>query len=100
METYGKMEPSKVIEDLKKRAKALKTTEASQKPNRLSIDDAKADFFVVSPRAPGTVEELIAKTRVRFYRSIDDALGAIDKDLYTRDVTVLPHGSSTVPIGV
>src|SRR2546426_10537525 len=39
METYGKMEPAKVLEDLKKRAKAGKVTEASQKPKRIALDD-------------------------------------------------------------
>lgn len=98
METYGRMEPDKVIEDLKKRAKLGKVTEASQKPNRLALDDAKTDFVVVSPKAPGAVEELLAKTKIRFFRTIDDALGSLDKRLYEREVAVLPHGSSTVPI--
>ena len=98
METYGKMEPAAVVEDLKKRAKAGKVTEASQKPNRLALDDPKADFIVVSPKASGTVEEFLGKTRIKFYRAIDDALRAIDSKLYENDVAVLPFGSSTVPI--
>lgn len=98
METYGRMEPAKVIEDLKKRAKIGKATEASQKPNRLAIDDAKTDFFVVSPKAPSSVDELLSKTKVRFFRAIDDALRSLDSRLYEREVAVLPHGSSTVPI--
>jgi hypothetical protein len=98
METYGKTESSRVVEDLKKRAKAGKVTEASQKPNRLALDDAKADFVVVSPKAPVVVEEFLNKTRIRFYRSIDDALKSIDSKLYERDVAVIPYGSSTVPI--
>ncbi len=98
METYGTTEPSKVIEDLKRRAKIGKVTEASQKPNRLAIDDAKTDFIVVSPKAPSSVEELLAKTRIRFFRTIDDALGSLDRRLYDREVAVLSHGSSTVPI--
>jgi hypothetical protein len=98
METYGKMEPSKVVEDLKKRAKAGKVTEASQKPNRLALDDAKADFVVVSPKAPAVVEEFLSKTRIRFYRSIDDALKSMDSRLREQDVAVIPYGSSTVPI--
>jgi lactate racemase len=98
METYGKMEPAKILEDLKKRAKAGKVTEASQKPNRLSLDDAKADFVVVSPKAPAIVEEFLSKTRIRFYRTIDDALKSVDPKLYERDVAVIPFGSSTVPV--
>jgi lactate racemase len=98
METYGKMEPSAVVEDLKKRAKAGKVTEASQKPNRLALDDPKADFMVVSPRAPTVVEEFLAKTRIRFYRAIDDALRSVDSKLYEKDVAVIPYGSATVPI--
>jgi nickel-dependent lactate racemase len=97
METYGRMEPAKVIEDLKKRAKLGKVTEASQKPNRLALDDAKTDFVVVSPKAPSAVEELLGKTRIRFFRTIDDALGSLDRRLYEREVAVMPHGSSTVP---
>ena len=92
------MEPEKVIEDLKKRAKLGKVTEASQKPNRLSLDYQKADLMVVSPKAPSTVPDLLAKTRIRFFRKIDEALTTIDKKLYERDVAVLPHGSSTVPL--
>jgi hypothetical protein len=98
METYGKTEPTKVLEDLKKRAKAGKVTEASQKPNRLALDDAKADYVVVSPKAPAVVEELLNKTRIRFYRTIDDALRSMDSKLYDRDVAVIPYGSSTVPV--
>lgn len=98
METYGKMEPAAVVEDLKKRAKAGKVTEASQKPNRLALDDPKADFIVVSPKAPAIVEEFLGKTRIKFYRAIDDALRAIDTRLYEKDVAVLPFGSATVPI--
>lgn len=98
METYGKMEPSKVVEDLKKRAKAGKVTEASQKPNRLAIDDAKADFVVVSPKAPTVIEEFLGKTRIRFFRNIDDALKSMDPKLYERHVAVIPYGSSTVPV--
>jgi hypothetical protein len=98
METYGKMEPGKVVEDLKKRAKAGKVTEASQKPNRLALDDAKTDYAVVSPKAPTIVEEFLSKTRIKFYRSIDDAMGAMDSKLYERDVAVIPYGSSIVPI--
>ena len=100
METYGRMSPTKVIEDLKKRAKLGKVTEASQKPNRLALDDAKTDFVVVSPKAPGAVEELLGKTRIRFFRTIDDALGSLDRRLYEREVAVMPHGSSTVPTTV
>ena len=99
METYGKMDPGPVIEDLKKRAKAGKVTEASQKPNRLALDEAKAQFLVVSPKAPPVVQELLTKTRIEFHRSIDDALRALDERLYERDVTVIPFGSCTVPIG-
>ncbi len=98
MELYGRMEPDQIIEDLKKRAKTGKVTEASQKPNRLSLDDKRADLIVVSPHAPESVEELLAKTRIKFFRSIDDALGSLDKWLYERDVAVVPHGSSTVPL--
>ncbi len=100
METYGKMEPEKVLEDLKKRAKAGKVTEASQKPNRFALDDKRADFMVVSPQAPASVEELLGKTRIKFFRAIDDALRSLDANLYSRDVAVLPYGSSTVPIAV
>ncbi len=98
METYGKMDPEKVIEDLKRRAKLGKVTEASQKPNRLALDDKRTDFIVVSPNAPGSVEELLNKTKIRFFRTIDDALGSLDKKLYEREVAVIPHGSSTVPL--
>jgi lactate racemase len=98
METYGKMEPTQVLEDLKKRAKAGKVTEASQKPNRLALDHEKARFMVVSPKAPPVVEEFLNKTRIGFYRSIDDALKSIDSKLYEKDVAVIPYGSSTVPI--
>jgi nickel-dependent lactate racemase len=99
METYGKTEPGLVIEDLKKRAKTGKVTEASQKPNRLALDDGKATFIVVSPKAPLVVQEFLAKTRIEFYRSIDDALKSVDSKLYEREVTIIPYGSSTVPIG-
>ena len=98
METYGKMEPQKVIEDLKRRVKQGKVTEASQKPNRLSLDDGKADIVVVSPKAPTVVEQLLAKTRIRFCRSLDEALERLDKSLYSGMVGFVPFGSSTVPI--
>ncbi len=98
MELYGRMEPEKVIEDLKKRAKTGKVTEASQKPNRFAIDEKKTDFILVSPKAPKPVEELLSKTKMKFYRTIDEALGSLDKRLYERDVAVIPHGSSTVPV--
>ena len=98
MQLYGRMEPDRIIDDLKKRAKLGKVTEASQKPNRLALDSKRADFVVVSPKAPAQVEELLSKTQIRFYRSIDDALGSLDKRLYERDVAVVPHGSSTVPL--
>ncbi len=98
METYGKMEPDKVVEDLKKRAKAGKVTEASQKPNRLALDDTKADFIVVSPKAHAQVGDLLAKTRVKFFGTIDDALKSLDSKLYERDVAVVPYGSCTIPI--
>ena len=98
MESYGKMEPDKVVEDLKKRAKLGKVTEASQKPNRFSLDDKKTDFVVVSPKAPVAVEEFLGKTRIKFFRSIDDALRTLDPKLYEKDVAVIPYGSSTVPI--
>ncbi len=98
METYGKMDPAMVIEDLKKRAKLGKVTEASQKPNRFSLDDKKADFIVVSPKAPTPVEELLNKTRIKFFRAIDDALKTLDQKLYEKDVAVIPFGTSTVPV--
>jgi nickel-dependent lactate racemase len=98
METYGKMEPQKVIEDLKRRVRQGKVTEASQKPNRLSLDDGKADIVVVSPKAPAVVEQLLGKTRIKFYRSLDEALAQLDKSLYTGRVGFIPFGSSTVPI--
>lgn len=98
METYGRMEPDSVIEDLKKRAKLGKVTEASQKPNRFSLDAKKADFIVVSPKAPTPVEELLNKTRIKFFRQIDDALKTVDHALYEKDVAVVPYGSSTVPV--
>ena len=99
METYGKMEPAAILEDLKKRAKAGKVTEASQKPNRFALDDPRADYLVVSPKAPIVVEEFLGKTRIRFYRAIDDALKSVDPGLYERDVAVIPFGSATVPLG-
>ena len=83
---------------MKKRAKAGKVTEASQKPNRLALDDGKADFAVVSPKAPTVIEQFLSKTRIKFYRNIDDALRSMDSKLYERDVAVIPYGSSTVPI--
>jgi nickel-dependent lactate racemase len=98
METYGKMEPAKVLEDLKKRAKAGKVTEASQKPNRFALDDEKTDYAVVSPKAPPVVEDFLSMTRIRFHRTIDDALRSMDSKLYERDVAVIPYGSSTVPV--
>jgi nickel-dependent lactate racemase len=98
MGTYGKMEPAKVLEDLKKRAKAGKVTEASQKPNRFALDDEKTDYAVVSPKAPAVVEDFLSKTWIRFHRTIDDALRSMDSKLYERDVAVIPYGSSTVPI--
>ena len=98
METYGKMEPGHIVEDLKKRAKAGKVTEASQKPNRLALDDAKTDFAVVSPKAPTVIEEFLGKTRIKFYRTIDDALRSMDSKLYEQDVALIPYGSSTVPV--
>jgi nickel-dependent lactate racemase len=100
METYGKMEPEMVVEDLKKRVKLGKVTEASQKPNRFSLDDKKTDFIVVSPKAPNPVEELLGKTRIKFFRSIDDALKTLDQKLYEKDVAVIPYGSSTVPVAI
>ncbi len=100
LETYGKTEPAAVVEDLKKRAKAGKVTEASQKPNRLALDAPKTDLLVVSPKAPPVVEELLSKTRIRFYRAIDDALRSVDTRLYEKDVAVLPYGSATVPIPI
>jgi lactate racemase len=98
METYGKMDPDMVIEDLKKRAKLGKVTEASQKPNRFSLDAKKTNFIVVSPRAPSAVEDLLNKTWIMFYRSIDDALKTLDFKTYERDVAVIPYGTSTVPV--
>ena len=98
MESYGKTDPEKVVEDLKKRARAGKVTEASQKPNRLALDDGRAAFVVVSPKAPPAVEEFLSKTRITFYRTIDDALRSMDSRLYERDVAAIPYGSSTVPV--
>ncbi len=100
METYAKLEPDRVIEDLKKRAKVGKVTEASQKPNRLAMEDSRSDFIIVSPKAPAAVEELLAKTRLRFYRNIDDALRPLDASMYERDVAIIPYGSSTVPLPI
>ncbi len=40
----------------------------------------------------------MSKTKMKFYRTIDEALGSLDKRLYERDVAVIPHGSSTVPV--
>ena len=98
METYARTEPTAVIEDLKKRAKIGKVTEASQKPNRLALDEPKADFMVVSPKAPSEVEDLLGKTRIRFFRAIDDALRSLDPKLYEKDIALIPYGSATVPI--
>ena len=98
MELYGRMEPDKIVDDLKKRVKLGKVTEASQKPNRLALDDKTTDFVVVSPRAPLPVEDLLARTRIKFFRTIDNALSSLDKRLYEREVAVIPHGSSTVPL--
>src|SRR3989449_4924163 len=58
-ETYGKTDPEKVLEDLKKRAKAGRVTEASQKPNRLALDDGRTEYAVVSPKAPAIVEDFL-----------------------------------------
>src|SRR2546427_11107748 len=96
MEPYGEMEPQMFVEDLKKPAKLGKVTEASQKPNRFSLDANKTDFVVVSPKAPPPVEELLRKTRIRFFRSIDDALRTLEHTLYENDVAVIPYGSSTL----
>lgn len=98
METYARTAPTAVMEDLKKRAKTGKVTEASQKPNRLALDEPKADFLVVSPKAPIEVEDLLGRTRIRFFRAIDDALRSLDPRLYEKDVAVIPYGSATVPI--
>jgi hypothetical protein len=92
------MEPEMVVEDLKKRAKLGKVTEASQKPNRFSLDAKKTDFIVVSPKAPAPVEDLLNRTRIKFFRTIDDALKTLDQKLYEKDVAVIPYGSSTVPV--
>src|SRR5437879_8123064 len=43
METYGKMEPQMVIEDLERRVKQEKVTEADKKPKRVSLDYDKVD---------------------------------------------------------
>jgi hypothetical protein len=53
---------------------------------------------VVSPKAPAVVEQLLGKTRIKFYRSLDEALAQLDKSLYTGRVGFIPFGSSTVPI--
>jgi len=53
---------------------------------------------VVSRKAPAAIEQFLSKTRIKFYRNIDDALRSMDSKLYERDVAVIPYGSSTVPI--
>lgn len=99
MELYGKMDnPVKVIEDLRRRAKEGKITEASQKANRLALDDSKCDLVVVSPTAPKDVQELLSKTKYAFYRGLDEALGGLDSQLLKGDIIGMPFGSSTVPI--
>jgi nickel-dependent lactate racemase len=97
MERYGRWEASKIIEDLKQRAKAGDITEASQKPNTFAADDAKTDFNFVSPNAPVEVEKLLAKTKYGFFRSIDEAIMNMPRELLSA-VAVIPYSSGTVPV--
>ena len=97
MERYAGWEPDNVIEDLKKRAERLDITEASHKPNRLALDDRIAEFGFIAPNAPSEVEELLSKTKYRFYRSLDEAIEDTPKGLL-KNVAVIPYGSRTVPV--
>src|SRR5438034_9445868 len=98
MESHAKMELAQIVEGSKNRATAGKVTEASQKPTRLALDDAKTDFAIVSPKAPTVIAEFLGNTRIKFYRTIDDALRSMDSKLYEQDVALIPYGSSTVPV--
>lgn len=97
LERYASMPPQRVIEDLKNRAKRGELTEASQKPNRLALDEPKAELRIVSPTAPRVVEDLLSKTRYLFYRSIDEALCKVSKN-WIHESLLIPNGSATVPI--
>lgn len=96
IEKYKDKEASEILNDLKQRGKEGKITEASQKLNRLAIDDSRMDLIIVSPKAPRDVEELLCKTKYRFSRRLDEAFDSLNVHA-KRDVAVLPYGSSTVP---
>jgi nickel-dependent lactate racemase len=97
MERYGRWEASETMNDLKRRAEAKDITEASQKPNRLALDDNRANFVIVSPNAPAEVELLLSKTKYRFYRSLDEAIRDSPQELLS-NVAVIPQGAGTVPV--
>ncbi|HZD12113.1 MAG TPA: hypothetical protein VE177_01165, partial [Candidatus Binatus sp.] len=59
---------------------------------------AKADIKVVSPNAPPVVPQLLEKTRIKFYRTLDEALATLDPTLLKEQIDFIPFGSSTVPI--
>lgn len=97
MERYGNMEAKAIIEDLRARAKEGKITEASQKPNRLAMDDAKMNLIVVSPSAAKDVEGLLEKTKYKFFRQLNEAFESLDES-HRKDAIFLPYGSATVPV--
>jgi nickel-dependent lactate racemase len=97
MMRYGHEEGKKIIEDLKERARKGEINEASQKFNRLAIDESKMDLFIVSPEAPKEVESLLNETKYKFFRRWKEAFAALDASI-RKDVVLIPHGSSTVPV--
>lgn len=96
MRRYGHVKGKEIIEDLRKRAKQGETTEASQKLNRLAMDESKMELVVVSPEAPREVELLLRETKYRFFRRWDEAFAATSVSK-KKCVVLLPYGSSTVP---
>jgi len=97
MERYGRWKASEIMEDLKRRAEKGEITEASQKLNRLALDDRRADFVIVSPNASTEVENLLSKTKYGFYRSLDEAIKDSPQELLS-NVAVIPQGAGTVPV--
>jgi hypothetical protein len=97
MERYRHLEPGLIIEDLRSRAKDGKISEASQKINRLAMDEAKMDLIIISSTCSTDFERALKRTRYRFFRTLDDASEVIGR-LNEKKPLMLPHGSSTVPL--
>lgn len=93
---YGHLGGKEIIEDLRRRAKQNEITEASQKLDRLAIDEPKMELVVVAPEAPSEVELLLNETKYRFFRRWDEAFAATHVS-NKKCITILPYGSSTVP---